>query len=145
MTSETQFASQEETITVTNKAFLPRLWTEQMGKPRGHNVQSMINRSGLRPLGHAILVEPYDPEMDKAKGLLVIPDTVSDRQKMVETRARIIDLGAEAWVEESRPRALPGEIVLISKYDGTVAKGPKDGKTYRLVNDEAIYCAVEEG
>lgn len=108
----------------------------------GHGIVSNINTSGLQPFGHAVLVEPYEPEIKR--GIIAIPDTVSERTKMVETRARVIAIGPAAWDDEAQPRALPGQIVLISKYDGTLAQGPKDGKTYRLVSDKAIYCGVEE-
>jgi co-chaperonin GroES (HSP10) len=110
-------------------------------RQKGHKVISKINVSGLKPFGHAVLVEPYEPEINK--GVIAIPDTVSERTRMVETRARIIDIGPSAWDDEEQPRALPGQIVLISKYDGTLVIGPKDGKHYRLVNDKAIYCGVE--
>lgn len=133
---------------MTNKAafdetntMLPDDWRTVRGAG-GHGIVSKLNTSGLRPFGHAVLVEPYEPEI--TKGIIVIPDTVGERTKMVETRARVIDIGPAAWDDEAQPRAFPGQIVLISKYDGTLAQGPKDGKTYRLVNDKAIYCGVEE-
>jgi co-chaperonin GroES (HSP10) len=101
----------------------------------------MKNESGLKPLGHAVLVIPYEPK--KSESVIVIPDTVEDRQKMVETRAVVIEAGSEAWIEERQPRAKPGDKVLISRFAGMMADGTADGKRYRIVNDRDIYCAIE--
>ena len=99
------------------------------------------NKSGLKPLGHAVLIEPYEPEIKKS--VIVMPETVKERSAMVETRAIVIEVGSEAWADESKPRAKAGDKVLISKFAGAMATGTKDNKTYRLVNDRDIYCAIE--
>jgi co-chaperonin GroES (HSP10) len=101
----------------------------------------MINSSGLKPLGRAVLVEPYEPEMKK--GLIVMPETVKERSAMVETRATVVEAGPQAWDDEKTPRANPGDKVLISKFAGAMATGTADGKPYRLVNDRDIYCRIE--
>lgn len=100
-----------------------------------------MNVSGLKPLGHAVLVEPYEPEMKK--GLIVMPETAKERSAMVETRAIVIEAGPAAWIDEPAPRAKPGDKVLISKFAGAMATGTQDGKTYRIVNDRDIYCRIE--
>lgn len=99
-----------------------------------------LNKSGLTPLGHAVLVEPYEPQ--KKDSLIVMPETVRERTLMIETRAKIIEVGPRAWYEEGGKRAKPGDHVMISQYAGTMAKGPKDGKTYRVVNDRDIFCGL---
>lgn len=100
-----------------------------------------VNTSGLVPLGHAVLVEPYEPEIKK--GVIEIPDTVGERTAMVESRATVIAVGACCWPDEP-PRAKPGDKVFITKFAGYMTKGPKDGKRYRLVNDNDIFCRIEE-
>jgi len=100
------------------------------------------NKSGLIPLGHAVLVEPYEPQ--KKDSLIVMPETVKERSLMVETRATVVAVGPEAWSEEKRPRARAGDKVLISKFAGVMATGTADGKPYRLVNDRDIYCRIED-
>ena len=100
-----------------------------------------MNESGLRPLGHAVLVEPYEPQ--KKESLIVMPETVKERTLMVETRAVVVAVGPEAWVDESSPRAQVGDHVMISKFAGVMATGIKDGKSYRFVNDRDIFCALE--
>jgi len=98
------------------------------------------NNSGLEPRGVAVLIELYEPERKGA--MIVLPDNVQGRMSMVENRAVVIAIGPSAWHDEPAPRAAVGERVLVTKYAGFVAKGPKDGKTYRLVNDRDIFCAI---
>lgn len=102
---------------------------------------AFVNPSGLRALGHAVLVKPYEPEIKKS--LLIIPDTVGDRTKMYETRATVYHVGSEAWVEERVPRAYPGDRVLISRFAGVLIRGTADGEFYRMVNDRDIFCQIE--
>lgn len=100
----------------------------------------MTNTSGLKPLGRAVLVQAYEPE--RKKGLIEIPGVVSDRMQMVENRAVVIEVGADAWSDEAQPRAAAGDRVLITKFAGFMAVGPLDGKHYRLVNDRDIFCGI---
>ena len=101
----------------------------------------MSNTSGLKPLGRAVLVEPYEPEVKKS--MIVMPDTVTERSAMVETRAIVVEVGPAAWDDEPQPRAKPGDKVLISKFAGAMATGTADGKVYRVVNDRDIYMQIE--
>lgn len=102
------------------------------------------NTSGLEPRGVAVLIQTYEPERKGA--LIEIPDSVEGRMDMVDSRAVVIATGPHAWFDEGSPRATPGDKVLVTKYAGFMAKGPKDGKMYRLVNDRDIFCAiVDEG
>jgi len=32
----------------------------------------------------------------------------------------------------------------VTKFAGFMAKGPKDGQMYRLVNDRDIFCAITD-
>lgn len=99
------------------------------------------NLSGLRPLGVAVLIEPHEPE--RKAGKIVIPQNVSDRTVMLEDRARVLAVGPSAWHDEPAPRAKPGDLVLVAKFSGYMAKGA-DGKTYRIVNDRDIFAGLDE-
>ena len=101
----------------------------------------MSNESGLTPLGHAVLIETFEFNKD---GLIEIPPEVARGMVSTDQRARIVEVGAEAWMGEAIPRAISGDIVLVTKFAGFIATGPKDGKTYRLVNDRDIFCRLEE-
>jgi len=109
-------------------------WTEtQVG-------QTFVNPSGLEPLGHAVLVEPYEPEFKKS--IIQIPLTVRMRTQLAETRAIIIAIGPEAWADEGRPRAAVGDKVMITRFAGAMLTGPNDEKIYRMVNDRDIYARI---
>lgn len=100
----------------------------------------MENRSGLDPRGVAVLIQKYEPE--RKGGMIEIPEAIQGRQAMVDTRAVVIAIGPAAWYDEPAPRAKVGEKVLVTAFAGFMAKGPKDGKQYRLVNDRDIFCAI---
>lgn len=102
----------------------------------------MVNKSGLHPLGVAVLVEPYEPEAKSS--MIVMPATVQERSLMVETRGVVIEVGPWAWHDEPAPRAKPGDKVIFSKFTGAIMQGTKDGKTYRMLNDRDIYCQIED-
>ena len=101
-----------------------------------------MNESGLEPRGVAVLIRKYEPE--RQGGLIEIPDMVQGRQAMMDTRATVVAIGPSAWHDEPSPRAKVGEKVLVTAYAGFMAKGPKDGQLYRLVNDRDIFCAITE-
>lgn len=98
------------------------------------------NTSGLKPLGRAVLVKPYEPE--KKEGLIIIPDQVQERTQMIEQRAVVIEVGSEAWCEDSKPRAKAGDKVLVAKFAGSMALGTLDGQKYRMVNDRDIFALI---
>ncbi len=102
----------------------------------------MINASGLEPRGVAVLIRPYEPE--KKGGIIEIPDVVKSNMAMVENRAVVVAVGENAWHDEPGPRAAVGEKVLVTKFAGFMAIGPKDGQQYRLVNDRDIFCAITD-
>jgi co-chaperonin GroES (HSP10) len=102
---------------------------------------SPTNTSGLRPRGAAVLVIPADTTLKAER--IVIPESVAGSTAIADQRVRIIEVGPLAWEKEAMPRALVGQIVLVTKYAGMLAPGA-DGKLYRLVNDKDIFCTVEE-
>ena len=103
----------------------------------------MENTSGITPLGRAILVEPYEPEIKQ--GLIELPDSVRARTQLVEQRAVVVAVGDCAWDDEPKPRAVPGDCVLMTKFAGYMAVGPEDKKQYRLVNDRDIFAKISGG
>ena len=108
-------------------------WMEVMEK-------SSDNMSGIKPLGRAVLVEHDSPR--GAGSVIELPPDVENRMLAVEQRARVVAIGSEAWKEESQPRAKVGDMVLISRFGGHMAKGPLDGKPYRLINDRDVFAGV---
>lgn len=101
----------------------------------------MNNKSGLKPLGRAVLLEPYEPE--KVSSIIELPASVQEQKMMVEQRAVVIEVGANCWCDEPSPRAKVGDKVLVSRFAGHLATGTRDGKQYRFVNDRDIFAAIE--
>lgn len=100
------------------------------------------NTSGLRPLGVAVLLEPYESEIKTT--LIEIPGPVRERMQLFQDRAVVIEAGPAAWADEDEPRAKPGDRVVISKFAGRLVQGTADGKPYRLVNDKDLICEITE-
>jgi co-chaperonin GroES (HSP10) len=100
------------------------------------------NKSGLKPLGRAVLCKPYEPEL--ARTLLAIPETVRAAEMMKEMRGVVIAVGENCWPDEPA-RAHPGDKVLISKFSGVIVHGTADGELYRVCNDNDIFLAIEVG
>ena len=103
-------------------------------------MEQVTNQSGLAPVGVAVLIKAYEPERRGA--LLVLPDSVQGKMSMVDSRAVVVEVGPSAWHDEPAPRAKVGDRVLVTKFAGFMAKGPKDGELYRLVNDRDIFCVI---
>lgn len=102
----------------------------------------LINESGLKPLGRAVLVRMVELEQLKAS-LIQIPESVRKNSSVMEQRAEVIEVGPACWEDEkSGARCQPGDKVIITKMAGYVAKGPADGKLYRLVNDRDVFCLI---
>ena len=102
----------------------------------------MMNKSGLKPLGRAVLCEPYEPEFNRS--VIAIPDHVRARALMEEMRAIVVEVGPNCWPDEPA-RAVAGDKVLISKYAGAIVKGTADGNLYRICNGDDIFCGIEAG
>ena len=100
----------------------------------------MVNESGLKPLGRAVLVEPYEPEFKRS--LIEIPAHVRMNSSLADTRCIVVECGPHCWHDELSARAKPGDKVLVTKYAGFMANGTKDGKLYRLINDRDIFCCI---
>ena len=98
-----------------------------------------INKSGLKPKGVAVLVEPYEIQTTSR---LVLPPAVKERMQTAETKVRVLAVGAAAWHDEPVPRAQPGDIVMITRFAGVMVVG-KDDKPYRIVNDRDIFVGCE--
>src|ERR1035437_7489613 len=100
-----------------------------------------VNTSGITPLGHAVLVKTYDPEVRSS--ILAIPDSVRGALQQLEQRCTVVSVGPEAWKGEAKQRAEPGDRVLVTKYAGYVTNQTEDGQDYRVVNDRDIFARID--
>lgn len=110
--------------------------------------KTIVNHSGIQPIDLRVLVLP-DPVEVKTAGGIIIPDATAEREKYAMQHGTLVAVGENAWEEASsrsaefaKPR--PGDRVLISKYGGVVLTG-KDGKEYRMMNDDDVIGRVIDG
>lgn len=104
------------------------------------------NPSGILPTEYKVLIEPRVVE-EKTKGGLYIPDVTKERDQVAQTEGVIVDMSAAAFTYEQWPKGTrlprPGDRVLYAKYAGSEVRSPRNGKTYRLVNDKDIAAVLE--
>lgn len=99
------------------------------------------NKSGLKPLGRAVLLRPYEAAVQST--LIQIPDSVQERYGLLDMRAVVVAVGDNCWPDEPA-RAKPGDRVLVAKMAGTFVQGTLDNVQYRVVNDRDIFMAIEQ-
>ena len=107
------------------------------------------NPSGYQPVERKVLIEPK-PVEDKI-GSIILPDSEKDKQEFAQMEGVIIAASPLAFdyatpaeyeaVNAVKPKA--GDRVLYAKYAGFTVKG-KDGKEYRVINDQDICATVSE-
>jgi len=109
-------------------------------------VKNEENRSGIVPIDLRVLVLQDAP--DEKKGLIIMPDSVKDKEKFAQVKGTIIATGENAWEEAAnrsptfrKPAA--GDRVIIGKYAGIKVTGI-DGVDYQLMNDEDVIARLEE-
>lgn len=100
---------------------------------------TIIEESGLDPAGRAVLCRPYMPEITGSA--INLPEHVMALELMREMRGTVMWLGEDAYKGVSA-RCKVGDNVLISKFCGVIVKGPLDGKFYRIINDEDVFCRL---
>ena len=100
----------------------------------------IVNKSGLKPVGRAVLVLPYEPQ--KESSIIVLPESVRERAILLDMRVTIIEIGPEAWSDEKVPRCKVGDRVLVAKHSGAFMRGTLDDVQYRIVNDRDIFTVI---
>ena len=104
-----------------------------------------MNTSGFDPLDLRVLVLP-DAVEQKTAGGIILPVEAGEREKYAMIFGTLVAVGENAWEEAAgrssafaKPR--PGDRVVYAKYGGIEIKG-RDGKQYRLMNDEDVVGRV---
>lgn len=99
----------------------------------------LTNNSGLEPVGQAVLVQPYNPEVESS--LIHVPDHIKRRLETLDSRCIVVAIGPDAW-EDKTPRAAVGDKVLVSSFSGAMLRGPWDDVQYRMINGRDIYGKI---
>jgi len=98
--------------------------------------------SGIQPVGHIILVLPFEVEEVSSGGIVVVRGDEVKREQMGQTEAEVVAIGNTAYSDQPAPWCKVGDRVVFARYAGTERKG-KDGKTYRLINDLDVKAVLE--
>lgn len=95
----------------------------------------------VTPLDQRVLIK-LDPTETTTAGGIILPDSVSDRDKMATVMGEILDMGENAYVEMAQKPTI-GERVLITKYAGREVNVDKEDQThYRIVNDSDVIAVL---
>lgn len=102
-------------------------------------------KPGIRATGFTVFVA-VEPIEEKSKGGVFIPDSVREKDVMVQTRGRIASIGPVAFdfanfPEGSAPAV--GDAITFAKLAGVRFKGD-DGLDYRAINDRDVFGIIEE-
>lgn len=105
------------------------------------------NTSGFDPLDLRVLVLP-DPAEKVTKGGIIIPEAAAEQKRMAMMFGTLVAVGENAWEEAAArspnfTRPEPGDRIVFAKYGGVTITG-KDGKEYRLMNDEDVVGREQE-
>lgn len=99
------------------------------------------NTSGIHPRGKTLLIRPEEVEAISSGGI-IIPVQSQEKEEMAQMYATLIEVGSEAWNDESQPRAQVGERVIFAKYAGSLFRG-NDGVRYRLIRDKELVATID--
>jgi len=111
-----------------------------VSEPYMHNFDASRNTSGLKPVGRALLVELYS--VPTHSGPIELPPDVVQKNQLAQQKAVVVACGPFAYGSEPVPRCVPGDHIIFGKYAGYQTTGPSDGKAYRLIEDNAVFCVM---
>lgn len=123
---------------------VPLALPEVQGNPSPPELASRyqhgINSSGLHPLGRAVLLWPLETGLKTQK--IQLPETVKQRQLVLDTVAWVVELGADCDQDPGGLRCKVGDPVIVAALSGSMREG-KDGVVYRFVRHLDIYGLVD--
>ena len=101
-----------------------------------------MNKSGIHPKGHRVLIKPLELEEKTASGIVIATATQKDREEMANTTGEVIAVGDGCWEDLEKPWCTVGDRVVFAKYSGLLYVG-KDGCRYRIINDDNIVATLD--
>lgn len=127
----------------------------KIGEARLDLVPSLSDcRPGIQPTEYNVVVAPATVQKNKegaatagARGLILMPDEVTDTTAMAMQIGRIVSMSPVAfnYAEWPSQAAKPkiGQIIWFARYAGALFEG-MDGREYRILKDKDIGAVVEE-
>lgn len=101
-------------------------------------------KPGIRPTGFNVLVALANHE--RKVGNIIIPDNISDRDRLAQVEGRLVAVSPAAFDFASFPQGTApksGDAVMFAKFGGIIVNG-KDGREYRLLTDKDVSAVIEE-
>jgi chaperonin GroES len=102
----------------------------------------MENKSGIHPVGHRILIRPFEIEKMTKSGIILCTENQAVREEMAQTQGVVIAIGDGCYLEEPEPWCKVGDKVIFAKYAGILQEG-LDGNKYRIMNDTDVVAVIE--
>lgn len=99
---------------------------------------------GIRATGFTVFVA-IEPVADK-RGAVFIPDSVRDKEAIVQIRGRIVSVGPVAFDYADFPEGTApkvGDAITFAKLAGLQFDG-KDGRKYRAILDKDVFGIIDE-
>lgn len=103
-----------------------------------------MNKSGIRPAGHRLLVKPDVVEEVSTGGIVLVTKDQKAREQLAQVKGTLVAIGDTAWADQPKgPWAKVGDKVSVGKYAGLLCQGV-DGCEYRIVSDLDLVSIYEE-
>jgi len=102
----------------------------------------MSNVSGINPVGWRLLVLPREIEEKSTGGIIINTDRSREREQMGNTTGIVVAMGDECYKDTKTQWCSVGDKVSFGKYAGLLYTG-KDGKQYRMINDEDVTGTLD--
>jgi co-chaperonin GroES (HSP10) len=101
-------------------------------------------RLGMRATGWNLIVVPEEVEQQLPSGLWK-PDSVTDKEKIVQQRGRVVSVGPAAFTAADYAGEEPteGDAVIFSKLAGFTIQ-LADGKMARVIQDRDVAVILDE-
>lgn len=93
-------------------------------------------------MGHRILIQPRDVAEKTESGIILATDAGREREQMSNTTGIVAAMGDTCYEDMEVPWCKVGDKVAFAKYAGLLYVG-KDGKKYRMVNDNDITATLD--
>tara|TARA_R110000824_G_scaffold2970_2_gene13549 strand:- start:3052 stop:3399 length:348 start_codon:yes stop_codon:yes gene_type:complete len=100
------------------------------------------------PKGWRILIRK-EKVKDKTEGGLYLPDQAKQAEELLSITAQVVKIGPMCWYDKEKGTpwiggawAKPGDWVIVPKF--TRFKMEIDGEEYRLINDDEIFCVIDD-
>lgn len=101
-----------------------------------------MNKSGIHPKGHRLLIKPLEIQEKTASGIIVTTASNKEREDMSNTTGEVIEVGLGCWLDTEGPWCTAGDRIVFAKYAGLLYLG-KDGVKYRIINQDNVVATLD--